>query len=240
MATKSKIEWTDQTWNPVTGCTKVSPGCAHCYAERMHRRLQGKGVAEYARDFDEVDRHWHRLQDPYRWRKPRMVFVNSMSDLFHERVGFAFIKRVVDVIRDNPQHVFQVLTKRSVNMLSFDRAMKTRWPDNLWLGVSVESQRYVSRVDDLRETRAKVKFVSAEPLLGAVNFPNLLGVHWMIVGGESGPGWRDMNPDWAHAIRNQCSAAGVAFFMKQMAGKKEIPYDLLIRQFPEQVSRNEL
>ncbi len=216
--TRSRIEWTDETWNPVTGCTKVSPGCKHCYAERMAKRLQAMGQPNYARGFDLIV-HEHMLDAPLRWKKPRMVFVNSMSDLFHEDVPMSFIAQVFDVMRSAHQHTFQVLTKRAERVASLNPALY--WPVNVWLGVSVETRRYVRRIDQLRQTDAAIKFLSLEPLLAPLPDLDLSGIDWVIVGGESGPSARPMLASWARDIRDQCYRAGVPFFFKQWGGKNK-------------------
>jgi protein gp37 len=215
MAFDSPIEWTDATWNPVTGCDKVSPGCKHCYAERMALRLQAMGQPNYRNGFA-VTLQPQMLDLPLRWRAPRAIFVNSMSDLFHERVPLEYVQSVFDVMRHAWWHRFQVLTKRAERLAALDRDLD--WPANVWMGVSVESARYVARIDGLRATRAAVRFLSLEPLLGPLVELDLGGIDWVIVGGESGPGSRPMDPDWVTSIRDQCRAAGVAFFFKQWGG----------------------
>ncbi|HUT25085.1 MAG TPA: phage Gp37/Gp68 family protein [Sumerlaeia bacterium] len=216
MATKSAIEWTDSTWNPLTGCTKVSPGCRYCYAERMAKRLEAMGQPNYARGF-EIAMHEHTLDLPVRWKKPRAIFVNSMSDLFHEAVPFEFIQRIADVMRRAHWHRFQALTKRSERM----RRLSHRLPlgPNVWLGVSVETEDFTWRIDDLREARAQVKFVSLEPLLGPIRNLELDGIDWVIAGGESGPKARPVAPAWVASVRDQCLAANVPFFFKQWGGR---------------------
>ncbi len=211
----SKIEWTESTWNPVTGCSKVSPGCQHCYAERMAFRLQAMGTPKYKNGFT-TTLHEDSLRIPLNWKKPRLVFVNSMSDLFHSDVPTEFILRVIEVMREAHWHQFQVLTKRSERLAEIDRLID--WPTNVWLGVSVESEKYTYRIDDLRSTKAAVRFLSLEPLLGPLKNLNLRKIHWAIVGGESGPGARDMRMEWVLQIRNQCVRAGVPFFFKQWGG----------------------
>lgn len=211
----SKIEWTESTWNPVTGCSKVSPGCQHCYAERMAFRLHAMGTAKYANGF-ETTIHEDALLAPLSWRKPRLVFVNSMSDLFHPDVPTEFILRAIEVMRRADWHQFQVLTKRSERLAEIDGLV--RWPDNLWLGVSVESEKYLHRIDDLRNTNAAVRFLSLEPLLGPLGRIDLQGIHWAIVGGESGPGAREMHVEWVTQIRDQCVLECVPFFFKQWGG----------------------
>lgn len=215
MAANSKIEWTECTWNPVTGCTKISEGCRNCYAERMARRLQAMGQANY-RDGFKLTLHPHMLEMPLHWRQPRMIFVNSMSDLFHEDVPLAFIQKVFGVMQRAPQHHFQVLTKRSERLVRL--SPKLPWPDNVWMGVTVENSNYTSRIRHLRQTSANVKFISIEPLLGPIPDIDLDGIDWTIVGGESGPGARPMRQEWAAGIRDQCLAAGVSFFFKQWGG----------------------
>jgi len=215
MATKSSIEWTESTWNPVTGCTKISPGCKNCYAERMAYRLEAMGVANYRNGFKSTV-HEHALDIPLRWKKPQMVFVNSMSDLFHKDVPFSFIKKVFEVMNLADWHTFQVLTKRSDRLLEL--SPKLPWSKNIWMGVSVETQNYTYRINDLRKTKANVKFLSLEPLLGELPKLKLKNIDWAIVGGESGPGARPMEESWVLDIKDQCQKAGVAFFFKQWGG----------------------
>ena len=215
MSNGSSIEWTESTWNPVTGCTKVSPGCKHCYAERMAKRLKAMGQPNYANGFS-LTLHEHALELPLKWKKPQRIFVNSMSDLFHIDVPAWFIQQALDVMRRADWHEFQVLTKRSERLLAMSSSIA--WPDNVWMGVSVESQDYESRIDDLRETGARIKFVSFEPLLGPLPDLNLQGIDWAIVGGESGPGARSMEKEWVLEIKVQCRRAGVPFFFKQWGG----------------------
>jgi protein gp37 len=215
MGQNSAIEWTETTWNPLTGCAKISPGCQHCYAERMSLRLRAMGQANYVNGF-ELTLQEHMVEAPLRWRKSQIVFVNSMSDLFHKEVPEGFILRVFDVMRRASWHIFQVLTKRSDRLR--DLSTSIDWPDNVWMGVSVENADYTFRVDDLRQTGAKVRFLSVEPLLGPIRKLNLDGIHWVIVGGESGPGARPMEAKWVRDIRRQCTAAGVPFFFKQWGG----------------------
>jgi protein gp37 len=215
MAANSSIEWTEMTWNPVTGCTKVSPGCMNCYAERMAKRLRGMGVTRYESGF-KVTLQPDLVEQPLRWRKPRLVFVNSMSDLFHEDVPFEFIEQVFDVMRRASWHQFQVLTKRSERLQDLDASIE--WPENVWMGVSVENDKYAHRVDNLRKTGAKIRFLSLEPLLGPIPGISLKGVDWVIVGGESGPGARPIEEAWVWDIQKQCKRAGVHFFCKQWGG----------------------
>ena len=212
---KSTIEWTDATWNPVTGCTKVSPGCKHCYAEKMAKRLCAMGQANYTNGFD-LTLQEHMLDRPQRWRKPRLVFVNSMSDLFHKDVPTEFIQRVFTVMRESPQHTFQVLTKRSSRLRELGNVLP--WPDNVWMGVSVEDADYLSRIDDLRTVPARVRFLSLEPLLGPLDEIDLTGIGWVIVGGESGPNSRPIQSDWVRTIQKACMLNGVPFFFKQWGG----------------------
>jgi protein gp37 len=215
MGDQSAIEWTDATWNPVTGCTKISPGCKHCYAERLAARLHAMGNPRYRNGF-KVTLHSDQLTLPLRWKNPRRIFVNSMSDLFHEDVPEEFIHRVFEVMAQAHWHVFQVLTKRARRLAEL--APRLQWPSNVWQGVSVENARYTSRVADLVKVPAAVRFLSIEPLLGPIGDLQLKGISWVIVGGESGPGHRPIHPEWVRAIRDQCMAAGVAFFFKQWGG----------------------
>jgi len=215
MANRSAIEWTESTWNPLTGCTKISPGCKHCYAERMAKRLKAMGQPNYANGF-RLTLHEDSLELPLRWKKPQMIFVNSMSDLFHKDVPVAFIQRVFDVMRRADWHQFQVLTKRSERLRKLAPVLE--WPANVWMGISVENADYVGRIDDLRRTRARIKFLSLEPLLGPLPGLKLEGIDWVIVGGESGPGARPMARDWVVDIRRQCQRARVPFFFKQWGG----------------------
>lgn len=219
MGDNSGIEWTDATWNPTVGCTKVSPGCKHCYAEVMHKRLTEMGTEKYAEPFKAV-RPWEpHLEEPLRWRQPRLIFVNSMSDLFHEDIPFEYLRRVFDVMVRASHHRFQVLTKRSDRLREL--APHLPWPTNVWMGVSVESAKYTPRVHDLMTVPAAVRFLSVEPLLGPIPELPLDGIHWVIVGGESGFGARPMSLEWARAIREQCEHAGVAFFLKQLGGPRD-------------------
>jgi protein gp37 len=215
MAHSSPIEWTESTWYPVTGCTKVSPGCKNCYAERMAERLQLMGQRNYVNGF-ELTLQPHALEMPFRWKKPQRIFVNSMSDLFHEDVPPYYIRQVFDVMRRAHWHQFQILTKRAARLALLSPELD--WTPNVWMGVSVETDGYTHRIDDLRRTGAAVKFLSIEPLLGPVGAMNLAGIDWVIVGGESGPGARPMKRQWVIEIRRQCRAAGVAFFFKQWGG----------------------
>jgi protein gp37 len=215
MATSSHIEWTDATWNPVTGCTKVSPGCKHCYAERMAKRLEAMGQSNYRNGF-KLTLQPQMLEMPLLWRAPKRIFVNSMSDLFHEEVPKEYICRVFEVMRQADWHQYQVLTKRSERLVELHKSLP--WVPHIWMGVSVESAKYVSRVDDLRRTGAQVKFLSLEPLLGPLCGLDLKGIDWVIVGGESGADARPMSFNWVTDLRDQCLRAGVAFFFKQWGG----------------------
>ena len=215
MAKGSSIEWTETTWNPVTGCTKVSPGCRHCYAERMATRLLAMGQASYSRGF-EVATHGHMLALPLQWKKPQTIFVNSMSDLFHEAVPEEFIQQVFAIMGQASWHTFQVLTKRSDRLAEMDGRFS--WPSNVWAGVSVETPEYLYRIDHLRRVPAMVRFVSFEPLLANLGDIDFSDVHWAIVGGESGAGARPIQEPWVADIRDQCVAAGVPFFFKQWGG----------------------
>lgn len=215
MGANTSIEWTEATWNPVTGCTKVSIGCERCYAERMALRLQGMGQPNYARAF-EVTLHPHALRLPLTWKKPRMIFVNSMSDLFHQEVSLDFIQKVFDVMRRAHRHTYQILTKRSKRLAELDAHLD--WSPHIWMGVTVERSDCAFRIEHLRRTRAHVKFLSLEPLLGPMPDLDLKGIDWVVVGGESGPGARPMKPDWVTDIRDQCLAPKVPFFFKQWGG----------------------
>jgi protein gp37 len=215
MATQSAIEWTESTWNPVSGCTKISAGCLNCYAERMAKRLQAMGQERYRNGF-EVTLHPEVLDEPYRWKKSRIVFVNSMSDLFHEDIPLEFVQDVFNVMSKNRQHTFQVLTKRSNRL--YELAPLLNWSENIWMGVTIENNDYVERADDLRLVSASVKFLSLEPLLGPLPHLDLTGIDWVIVGGESGPGARAMEAEWVTDVQDRCLAVGIAFFFKQWGG----------------------
>lgn len=219
MADGSAIEWTDATWNPVTGCTKISPGCDHCYAERFSERFRGTHGHPFETGFDLTLRP-ERLEQPLRWRQPRMIFVNSMSDLFHKQIPTEFIARVFDTMERASWHTFQVLTKRSSLMRNFLRMRygNARGPVHMWFGVSVEDGKRASRIRHLREAPAGMRFLSIEPLIGPVGALDLREIDWVIVGGESGPGARPMDVEWVRDIRDQCTAADVAFFFKQWGG----------------------
>ena len=217
MSDRSKIEWTEATWNPVRGCSKVSPGCLHCYAERFAERWRGIKGHPYEFGFD-VRRVPEMLDQPLRWRRPRFVFVNSMSDLFHEEVPTSFIEKVFDVMAATPHHTFQVLTKRADRLASL--ASKLTWTPNIWQGVSIESQRYATRADLLRRVPARVRFLSVEPMLGPVTL-RLSGIHWVIAGGESGPSARPVEAPWVRSLRDQCVRARVPFFFKQWGGVRK-------------------
>lgn len=231
---QSSIEWTEMTWNPTTGCNKLSAGCKFCYAEVMSRRLQAMGVEKYTDNF-KLRIHEKELELPYTWKKPKVVFVNSMSDLFHKEVPVDFIQRVFAVMKDNPQHVFQVLTKRADVLLKYDRLGLLHWPHNVWMGVSVEDGRVRHRIDTLRQTGSRVKFLSCEPLIGPLPDMDLTGIDWVIVGGESGRKPRRMDPDWVLDIKDQCDRADVAFFFKQWGGtnKKAAGRELEGREYNE-------
>lgn len=236
MSNGSAIEWTESTWNPVVGCSKVSSGCANCYAERMANRLcaiaqanerAGKNVGRagnYLHVINHITGKWNgkvflddgALVDPYSWKQPRMVFVNSMSDLFHEDVPFEFIQRVFTVMNENSQHTFQILTKRPERAADMSRFLN--WSDNIWMGTSVENQDMVGRVHELRKIDARIRFLSVEPLLGAIPRLPISGIHWVIVGGESGPGARLMKREWVRHIRDRCNRYDVPFFFKQWGG----------------------
>jgi protein gp37 len=225
MANGTSIEWTEVTWNPVTGCDRISAGCDNCYALTLAKRLKAMGSDKYQNDGDPrtsgpgfaVTIHPTALDQPYSWRAPKVVFVNSMSDLFHARVPLEFIQDVIRVMAETPQHTYQVLTKRPLRALRL--AEKLDWPPNLWLGVSIESQQTFHRVDHLRQIPAAVRFLSCEPLLAPLDGINLDGIHWVIAGGESGPNYRPMELGWARGIRDACVTAGVPFFFKQWGGR---------------------
>jgi len=218
MAVGSSIEWTESTWNPLTGCTKISPGCKHCYAERMALRLQAMGQPNYVNGF-RLTLHEHVLELPLRWKKPQVIFVNSMSDLFHKQVPLEYIQKVFDVMNRAHWHTFQVLTKRSGRLLEVHDQLQ--WSDNIWMGVSVETQHYTFRINDLSQTNARTKFLSLEPLLGPLPNLPLVGIDWVIVGGESGPQARAMSKDWVVEIRDQCKRTRVPFFFKQWGGTRK-------------------
>jgi protein gp37 len=224
MATNSNIEWTNMTWNPVTGCTKVSQGCKNCYAERMAKRLKAMGVERY-RDGFKVTLHEDLLEVPKKWKGSKLVFVNSMSDVFHEDVPIEFIQRMFKTMNECPQHTFQLLTKRSERVKELGSQLD--WGENIWMGVSVEDERVMHRVDDLREVPAQVRFLSCEPLIGPLSSLQLDGIHWVIAGGESGPRSRPMEREWVEEIREKCEDASVAFFFKQWGGVRK---DLTGRQ----------
>ncbi|GAA3024118.1 DUF5131 family protein [Kitasatospora albolonga] len=248
MSDRSAIEWTEATWNPTTGCDRVSAGCDNCYALALAKRLKAMGTPKYQADGDPrtsgpgfgLALHPDALDVPKRWRSSRMVFVNSMSDLFHARVPLVFVRDVFQVMADTPQHTYQVLTKRSVRLRRV--AERLDWPENLWMGVSVEDSGQLSRVDDLRAVPAAVRFLSLEPLLGPLPGLELDGIGWVIAGGESGLGHRPMDPDWVVEIRDVCEAAGVPFFFKQWGGRnpKAGGRDLQGRTWGEMPARSQL
>jgi len=215
MGIKSNIEWTESTWNPVTGCTKVSPGCRNCYAERLAIRLKAMGQQNYKNGF-QLSIHEKALDLPLTWKKPQTIFVNSMSDLFHRDVPLNFILKTFEIMRQAKWHNFQVLTKRAERLREI--STKLQWTPNIWIGVSVENQNYTFRIDELRDIKAHIKFLSLEPLLGPLPNLNLKGINWVIVGGESGPGFRQIKKEWVINIRNQCIDANVPFFFKQWGG----------------------
>jgi protein gp37 len=218
MAGTSSIEWTEVTWNPVTGCTKISAGCKNCYAERMAKRLHAMGSARYRNKFN-VTLHWDLVDLPRKWKKGRVVFVNSMSDLFHPEIPDEFIKAVFKTMAETPQHTYQILTKRSdrVRLL----ALQLPWPQNIWMGVSIEDKRVIHRLNDLKHIPAAVRFLSLEPLIGPLDNLDLDGIDWVIVGGESGPKARPMKKEWVESIHAQCEAAGKEFFFKQWGGVRK-------------------
>jgi protein gp37 len=215
----SSIEWTEMTWNPTTGCTKISIGCKNCYAEVMTRRLKAMGQKKYKFGFNKVIIHPSTLLMPYTWKSSKMIFVNSMSDLFHQDISLDYIKDVFQVMNDNPQHVFQILTKRGDRLAELSKELK--WTHNIWMGVSVENKDVIDRIEFLNKTDAKVKFISLEPLLGALPDLDLQNIDWVIVGGESGHKPRSMKQEWVTEIQNQCKNANVAFFFKQWGGQNK-------------------
>lgn len=215
---QSNIEWTEVTWNPATGCTKVSEGCKNCYAERMAFRLHAMGTEKYKNAF-RLSLHPELLDEPKNWKTARTIFVNSMSDLFHEQIPLDFIKRVFQTMNECPQHTFQVLTKRPEKLFQYDEQFN--WTKNIWMGVTVESKLHVNRIDALRHSSANTKFLSIEPLLTELPQLNLSGIDWVIVGGESGPGARPMKLEWVVSIKEMCQQQGVAFFFKQWGGKNK-------------------
>lgn len=230
---QSSIEWTEMTWNPVTGCTKISTGCKYCYAEAMAKRLKGMGLEKYSNGFD-LTIHENALEIPYGWKKPKVVFVNSMSDLFHKDVPLSFIKKVFKVMNENPQHIFQVLTKRADVLLK--HSPKLQWASNIWMGVTVENVSVMGRIDLLKRTGAHLKFLSCEPLIGPLGRLDLDGIDWVIVGGESGRKPRPMNEEWVVDIQEQCEAIEVPFFFKQWGGKnKKKTGSKLLGKFYKQV-----
>lgn len=218
MATRSKIEWTETTWNPVTGCTKISAGCKNCYAARMARRLQAMGQPRYSNGF-RVTLHHDLVRQPLNWKTPRKVFVNSMSDLFHEDISLEFIKSIFATMEQCPKHIFQILTKRSKRLREIHRLLP--WPNNVWMGVTVEDRTAVSRIEDLAYVPASVRFLSCEPLIGPLGELSLDHIHWVIVGGESGPGARYMDTDWVESIFHQCQDRNIPFFFKQWGGVRK-------------------
>jgi protein gp37 len=215
MSTISAIEWTESTWNPITGCTRISTGCLNCYAERMARRLRAIGQERYKNGF-KLTLHPEALDEPHCWKKPRIIFVNSMSDLFHEEIPFRFIQDVFAVMNENKRHIFQILTKRSGRLVEL--APQLKWPENIWMGVTIESNDYVGRADDLRKVNAHIRFISLEPLLGPVPDLEFDGIDWVIVGGESGPSARPMKEKWVLDIKQRCENENKPFFFKQWGG----------------------
>jgi protein gp37 len=215
---KSKIEWTEATWNPSTGCTKISAGCTNCYAEKMALRLKAMGLTKYKDGF-KLSLHPTLLNEPYSWKNPKLVFVNSMSDLFHEAIPQDFIMSVFKVMNDNPQHSFQILTKRPQNLSKFNYLLD--WTSNIWMGATIEDYTHIDRLDYLKSCDASIKFLSLEPLLTKLPPLDLIGIDWIIVGGESGPNARPMKREWVISIKDNCKAYGVPFFFKQWGGKNK-------------------
>lgn len=218
MATKSKIEWTETTWNPITGCTKLSQGCKNCYAERLSKRLKAMGQARYKNGF-QLTLHYDLIGQPLKWTKPRLIFVNSMSDLFHEDVPFEFIQEIFKTMAKCPHHIFQILTKRSERLRNFSKILP--WPENVWMGVSIENQYTVNRINDLKQVPSFIRFLSCEPMIGPIHNLKLDNIHWVIVGGESGPGARPMESGWVEDILKQCKNYKTAFFFKQWGGVRK-------------------
>jgi protein gp37 len=214
---QSNIEWTELTWNPVTGCNKISPGCKFCYAEVMSKRLKAMGIEKYKDGFS-IRLHYNELTTPFTWKKSKVVFVNSMSDLFHPDIPFDYIKAVFEVMNNTPQHIYQVLTKRADRLLEL--SSKLNWTENIWMGVSVENEKYTSRIDELSNTGAKTKFLSIEPLIGPVKTLNLGNINWVIVGGESGHKARPVKKAWIDYIKEECKKSDVPFFFKQWGKPK--------------------
>ena len=212
---KTKIEWTEITWNPTTGCTKITEGCKNCYAEKMSKRLKAMGTPKYQHGFD-LTLHRDTLLEPYSWKKPKVVFVNSMSDLFHEDVPFEFIQEVFTVMNNSPKHIFQVLTKRADILEQYSPILN--WTENIWMGVTVESYRQYKRVDHLRKSGAFIKFISCEPLLSSIKEISLFEIDWVIVGGESGPNARPIMKEWVIEMKNICQSQNIPFFFKQWGG----------------------
>jgi protein gp37 len=227
MATLSHIEWTEVTWNPVTGCDKISAGCKNCYAERMAKRLKAMGSARYENGF-RITLHDDLVDLPRKWKKSRIVFVNSMSDLFHPDIPLEFIQAVFRTMNETPQHTYQILTKRSERLLKLSKHLT--WTKNIWMGVSVEDERVINRISDLQKVPAITRFLSLEPLIGPLNNLPLKDIHWVIVGGESGPKARPMYDSWVDAIHNQCKKAEVPFFFKQWGGVQKHKHGRLLHE----------
>lgn len=213
----SNIEWTEMSWNPVTGCTKISTGCKYCYAEAFAKRLKAMGQDKYKNGFN-LTLHPEALNEPYKWKKSKVVFVNSMSDLFHKDIPVEYVQKVFKVMNENPHHVFQVLTKRADILMYYDKEGWLNWSHNIWMGVSVENETVINRIDNLQQTKAHVKFISCEPLLGPLSDMDLTSIDWVIVGGESGHNARPMKSEWVSNIKEQCRQTNVAFFFKQWGG----------------------
>jgi protein gp37 len=232
---KTSIEWAGKVWNPLTGCNKISAGCKNCYAATLAKRLQAMGQPKYKNGF-KLTLHPENLNDPYNWKKPTVVFANSMSDAFHEDVPVEFIKQMFEVMNNTPQHTYQVLTKRSGRVAELSDQL--HWTENIWMGVSVENSLVVNRIDDLRRTGAEVKFLSCEPLIGPLPDLDLTDIGLVICGGESGSGKRPFDSNWFRQIRDNCQQHGVPFFMKQMDKIQPIPEDLMIREFPRMRPEN--
>jgi protein gp37 len=212
---QTKIEWTEITWNPVTGCTKISEGCKNCYAEKMAHRLKAMGISKYNAGFN-LTIHPDSLFEPYNWKNPKVVFVNSMSDLFHEDIPIEFIQQVFEVMNENPQHIFQILTKRADILFRYSSVLN--WSENIWMGVTIENNKHYERINQLRKTGAFIKFLSCEPLLSSIQDIDLFEIDWVITGGESGPNSRLVKKEWIIEIRDRCTEQNIPFFFKQWGG----------------------
>lgn len=217
---KTTIEWTEISWNPTTGCTKLSEGCENCYAEKLSYRLRAMGNPKYKNGF-KITTHNHSLNEPYKWKRPRMIFVNSMSDIFHENIDDEFILKVFEIINNTPQHTYQILTKRTKRLLLLSD--KIKWTENIWIGATVESIKHIDRINEIKKIPARIIFLSCEPLLSSLNGSDINGIHWVIVGGESGHKSREFKKTWVEEIKHQCDSLTIPFFFKQWGNKKNNP-----------------